>query len=133
MYHVAYEAGGLAAADTAVIAFGARRLVAPVPAVAFGGTCIAFYMLPNGFLVELIEAPSKSAGRGPAAARRAAEEPRQLRAALAVLDPGACFRELASVAAPGLPREALTSILTTALAQVGPGEGGPDVWHRRYR
>jgi FkbH-like protein len=126
MYHVAYEAVDLAAADIAVTAFGARRVVAPVPAVAFGGRRIAFYMMPNGFLIELIEAPSVSARWGSAAdllataARRVIEEPRRLLAALAVLDPAACFRSIASGALTGLSREAVTSILATALSQVGP-------------
>jgi len=31
-------------------------IVAPVPAVAFGGRKIAFLMLPNRLLIELIEA-----------------------------------------------------------------------------
>ena len=125
MYHVAYEAADLAEADAAVTALGARRVVAPVPAVAFGGRRIAFYMMPNGFLVELIEASSRSVGWGSAAdvlamaARRAIEEPRRLLTALAVVDPGACFQSIASAAPTGLPREAVTSILATALSQVG--------------
>ena len=127
MYHVAYEAADLAAADIAVTALGARRVVAPVPAVAFGGRCIAFYMMPNGFLIELIDAPSVSARWGSAAdvlataaRQRAIEEPRRLLTALAVLDPAACFRSIASGALTGLSREAVTSILATALAQVVP-------------
>src|SRR5215831_120731 len=126
MYHVAYEAADLAAADIAVTALGARRVVSPVPAVAFGGRCIAFYMMPNGFLIELIEAPSVSARWGSAAdvlataARRAIEEPGRLLTALAVLDPAACFRSIASGALTGLSREVVTSILGTALTQVRP-------------
>ena len=125
MYHVAYEAADLAAADIAVTGLGAKRVVAPVPAVAFGGRCIAFYMMPNGFLLELIEAPAVPAWSSAAdllatAARRAIEEPRRLLSALAVLDPDACFRSIAAGALTGLSREAVTSILATALSQIRP-------------
>src|SRR5438093_328003 len=54
-----------------------------------------------------------------AAARRAAHEPVRLLAALAVLEPGACLRSLASAGVGNLPREALTAVLTTALRQLG--------------
>ena len=57
MYHLAYEAADFARADNAIAALGAECVVAPVSAVAFGGRNICFYMLPNGFLIELIEAP----------------------------------------------------------------------------
>lgn len=60
MYHFAYEVSDLTAADTSVVSFGAKQLVAPSPAVAFAGRCIAFYMLPNGFVIEFIEAPLRS-------------------------------------------------------------------------
>jgi methylmalonyl-CoA/ethylmalonyl-CoA epimerase len=56
MYHVAYEAADFRAANAAVAALGATCVVPPVSAVAFAGRMISFYMLPNGFLLELIEA-----------------------------------------------------------------------------
>jgi methylmalonyl-CoA/ethylmalonyl-CoA epimerase len=56
MYHVAYEAADFATASTAVAELGAKCVVPPVSAVAFAGRKICFYMLPNGFLIELIEA-----------------------------------------------------------------------------
>src|SRR5207249_3024206 len=56
MYHVAYEATDFATANAAVAALGAKCVVPPVSAVAFAGRKISFYMLPNGFLIELIEA-----------------------------------------------------------------------------
>jgi glyoxalase/bleomycin resistance protein/dioxygenase superfamily protein len=56
MYHVAYEAADFRAANAAVAALGAKCVVAPVSAAAFAGRMISFYMLPNGFLLELIEA-----------------------------------------------------------------------------
>jgi glyoxalase/bleomycin resistance protein/dioxygenase superfamily protein len=57
IYHSAYAAADLATADVALAALGAKRVVAPVPAVAFRGHRICFYMLPTRFLIELIEAP----------------------------------------------------------------------------
>src|SRR6266545_2548775 len=124
MYHDGYEAADLAAADASLTALGAKRVVAPVPAVAFGGRCIAFYMMPNGFLIELIEAPSVSARRSSVAdvlvtaARKAIQEPQRLLTALAVLDPAVCFRSIAAGALTGQSREAVTAILATALSQV---------------
>jgi len=56
MYHVAYEAADFRAANADVAALGAKCVVSPVSAVAFAGRMISFYMLPNGFLLELIEA-----------------------------------------------------------------------------
>jgi methylmalonyl-CoA/ethylmalonyl-CoA epimerase len=54
LYHLAYLAPRLAAAIAALRAQRAKLVVAPVPAVAFGGREIAFVMLPNRLLVELI-------------------------------------------------------------------------------
>jgi methylmalonyl-CoA/ethylmalonyl-CoA epimerase len=54
LYHVAYVVPHL---DEAIAALRARRgklVLAPVPAVAFAGRKIAFLMLPNQLLVELI-------------------------------------------------------------------------------
>jgi methylmalonyl-CoA/ethylmalonyl-CoA epimerase len=55
-YHHAYEVECL---DTSLSAFRAMRALVvrePVPAVAFDGRRIAFVMLPNAWMVELIEA-----------------------------------------------------------------------------
>ena len=54
LYHLAYETPSL---DEEIARFrtqGAKLVVRPVPAVAFGGRPIAFLMLPNLLLVELI-------------------------------------------------------------------------------
>ncbi|MBD5655525.1 MAG: VOC family protein [Candidatus Eremiobacteraeota bacterium] len=55
-YHVAYEVDDLAAAAATLLTAGTKALMEPVPAVAFGGRPICFYMLPNLSLVELIGA-----------------------------------------------------------------------------
>jgi methylmalonyl-CoA/ethylmalonyl-CoA epimerase len=55
-YHVAYEADDLNLRAASLAKSGAKEVVAPVPAVAFGGRRICFYMLPNMTLVELIAA-----------------------------------------------------------------------------
>jgi len=54
LYHLAYRVTDLAAAIASLRASRAKLVVAPVPAVAFGGRDIAFVMLPNRLLVELI-------------------------------------------------------------------------------
>jgi len=54
LYHLAYLAPRLAPAIDALRGKRARLVVAPVPAVAFAGREIAFLMLPNRLLVELI-------------------------------------------------------------------------------
>ncbi len=54
LYHLAYRVADLAAAIASLRALRAKLVVAPVPAVAFGGRDIAFMMLPNRLLVELI-------------------------------------------------------------------------------
>ena len=56
LYHLAYEADDIASASAALGAVGAKAVVEPVSAVAFGGRAIAFFMLPNLLLVELISA-----------------------------------------------------------------------------
>lgn len=53
-YHLAYETDSLAAAGAGLAQRGAKQVVAPVPAVAFGMRKITFYMLPNLALIELI-------------------------------------------------------------------------------
>jgi methylmalonyl-CoA/ethylmalonyl-CoA epimerase len=53
-YHMAYEVDDLAGTTQTLLAMGAKQTVAPVPAVAFGGRSICFFMLPNLALVELI-------------------------------------------------------------------------------
>lgn len=54
MYHLAWRVADLDAALTAAHRAGARSTRAPLPAVAFGGARIAFVMLRQGLLVELI-------------------------------------------------------------------------------
>jgi methylmalonyl-CoA/ethylmalonyl-CoA epimerase len=55
MYHLAYEVDDVSAMATRAKTLRGRLLVGPVPAVAFGGRSIAFVMLRNGLLLELIE------------------------------------------------------------------------------
>lgn len=54
LYHLAYVADGLSVAIDRFRAQDAKLVVPPVPAVAFDGREIAFLMLRNGVLVELI-------------------------------------------------------------------------------
>jgi methylmalonyl-CoA/ethylmalonyl-CoA epimerase len=54
LYHLAYVVRGLADAVEHLRAKRGKLVVPPVPAVAFGGREIAFLMLPNQVLVELI-------------------------------------------------------------------------------
>ena len=54
LYHLAYLVRGLADAVERVRAGRGKLVVPPIPAVAFGGREIAFLMLPNRLLVELI-------------------------------------------------------------------------------
>lgn len=55
MYHLAYAVKDMAASMAFLKSQGARVVVDPVPAMAFGGRQISFLMLPNLLLVELIE------------------------------------------------------------------------------
>jgi methylmalonyl-CoA/ethylmalonyl-CoA epimerase len=55
LYHMAYVVKDLPLALNFLKTKGARIVVAPVPASAFGGRNISFLMLPNLLLVELIE------------------------------------------------------------------------------
>jgi len=54
LYHLAYETADLAGALAQLRQSRAKVVVAPVPAVAFGGREIAFLLLPNRLLIELI-------------------------------------------------------------------------------
>ena len=56
LYHLAYLTRNLAQAIERIRAARAKLVVEPVPAVAFGGRDIAFLMLPNRILIELIQA-----------------------------------------------------------------------------
>lgn len=58
LYHMAYESSDLTAAIDHYRKEGAKLVVPPVPAIAFSGRLIAFLMLPNMLLVELIESES---------------------------------------------------------------------------
>ena len=55
LYHLAYLARDLATAIEQMRAAGGKLIVAPVAAVAFDGREIAFVMLPNRLLIELID------------------------------------------------------------------------------
>lgn len=55
IYHLAYEANALQDAIAGLRDEGAKLVVAPVPAVAFNGRPIAFVMLRNRLLVEIIQ------------------------------------------------------------------------------
>jgi methylmalonyl-CoA/ethylmalonyl-CoA epimerase len=54
-YHLAYETELFDECSAAFAADGAKCVVAPVPAVAFGGRTISFYLMRNLTLVELID------------------------------------------------------------------------------
>jgi methylmalonyl-CoA/ethylmalonyl-CoA epimerase len=54
LYHLAYETQSLADAIKGLRQARAKLVVSPVAAVAFGGREIAFLMLPNRMLIELI-------------------------------------------------------------------------------
>lgn len=56
MYHQAFETREFDKALAALEDTGARRTAEPAPAIAFGGRRIVFLMLPNGNLLEIIEA-----------------------------------------------------------------------------
>lgn len=55
LYHLAYLTEELESEMQRLRASRAKVMVPPIPAVAFGGRKIAFLMLPNMLLVELIE------------------------------------------------------------------------------
>ena len=55
LYHLGYRVADLAHAIETLRARRGKLVVPPVPAVAFGGRSIAFLMLPNRLLIELIE------------------------------------------------------------------------------
>ena len=61
LYHLAYEVDSIHEAIAHLVARRARHVSGPVPAVAFDGRSIAFLMLPNLLLIELIEAPKAEA------------------------------------------------------------------------
>jgi len=58
LYHLAFTLAEIQAAIEHLVTQRCRLLTGPVPAVAFGGRPIAFLMLPNMLLIELIEAGS---------------------------------------------------------------------------
>ena len=61
MYHLAYRSDRFGDAIAQLRAGGAKLLVPPMPAVAFGGRDIAFVMLRNQLLIELIDLPAHDA------------------------------------------------------------------------
>jgi methylmalonyl-CoA/ethylmalonyl-CoA epimerase len=56
IYHICYAAPDLKQAIDHAVSEGASLLSEPVPAVAFGGKCIAWLMADAGLLVELVQA-----------------------------------------------------------------------------
>ncbi|VVE27480.1 lactoylglutathione lyase [Pandoraea capi] len=56
MYHQAFETREFDRALAALEDTGARRTADPAPAIAFGGRRIVFLFLPNGNIVEIVEA-----------------------------------------------------------------------------
>ena len=54
LYHLGYLVAHLEAAIEQMRVQRGKLVVAPVPAIAFGGRLIAFVMLPNRLLIELI-------------------------------------------------------------------------------
>jgi len=56
MYHLAFEVSDMKSELDRLVDNRCKVMVGPVPAVAFGGRNIAFIMLPNMMLAELIEA-----------------------------------------------------------------------------
>ena len=56
MYHQCFEVADIELSLSELESQGARTIVAPVPAVAFGGRPIAFLMLRTSLIVELIQA-----------------------------------------------------------------------------
>lgn len=57
LYHLAFEVAEVDAAIALLVKRRARLVSGPVPAVAFDGRPIAFLMLPNLLLIELIGGP----------------------------------------------------------------------------
>jgi methylmalonyl-CoA/ethylmalonyl-CoA epimerase len=57
-YHMGYYTEDLAGAISYAIGIGGLQTTEPAAASAFHGRKIAFVMMPNGQLIELIEAPS---------------------------------------------------------------------------
>jgi methylmalonyl-CoA/ethylmalonyl-CoA epimerase len=53
-YHVAYEVDDLDRATAQLAAAGGKRIVEPLPGIAFGMRPLCFVMLPNLVLIELI-------------------------------------------------------------------------------
>jgi methylmalonyl-CoA/ethylmalonyl-CoA epimerase len=63
LYHLAYAVGlDMQSELTTFYARGAKQVVSPVPAIAFGGAKICFLMLPNMLLVELIAIDCSTVG-----------------------------------------------------------------------
>lgn len=60
IYHAAYEVEDFDESVSSRLDRQAKVTVRPTPAVAFDGRQVAFLMLRNGYLVELIEAPTQS-------------------------------------------------------------------------
>jgi methylmalonyl-CoA/ethylmalonyl-CoA epimerase len=58
IYHQAFEVPDVRSAIATLVGSRARVVVEPVPAVAFDGRDIAFLLLPNGSLIEVIQQPS---------------------------------------------------------------------------
>jgi methylmalonyl-CoA/ethylmalonyl-CoA epimerase len=55
LYHLAYSVTSLSAEIDRMRERNAKLMLPPIPAVAFGGRKVAFIMLPNFLLIELME------------------------------------------------------------------------------
>ena len=65
IYHQVFEVPDILGSLEGMKRTGARVVVEPVAAVAFAGRPISFLMLPNGSLIELIQAPVQPEGPEP--------------------------------------------------------------------
>ncbi len=54
LYHLAYVTADIQLSYQRLVQSGAKVVVQPVPAVAFGGRLICFVMMPNMLMVELV-------------------------------------------------------------------------------
>lgn len=54
LYHLAYETPDIADSGERLVKIGAKQVSPPVPAVAFDGRHVSFYLLANLTMIELI-------------------------------------------------------------------------------
>jgi glyoxalase/bleomycin resistance protein/dioxygenase superfamily protein len=63
IYHHCYETADLAGESERLRRGGAALARRPMPAIAFGGRCVSFFVLPSRYLVELLESETTGAGQ----------------------------------------------------------------------